>query len=250
MKHQRLILCILVGLVFRPNLMSAATSGVTVATIKAIVPTRFDLKLLDSTDPKDREALLSEMLFGVVEYRTDLGDLLYARYQTETNIGVKTDMLAVLHKYKHPSVSSLFEDARASTNRAERETAAYVESGIYSNAIAVVTIDALCTNAKHQLKHLDLLTRPLWFETLFTLRYNAAACGYDAKVGDALAEFFLKHLEPDFFQIRVGISMVLLEQKHPALRKLIESLKASKDADDRELATYLESKTSKVAARN
>jgi hypothetical protein len=236
------VFCIVTALVIAVKSLGAKPPGNVLTTNTPVELTRFDAKLLDSANSRDRSELLGEILFGIVQYSADLGDVLYAQYQTETNTGVRMDMLAVLHKYKHPSVSSLVAQTIASTNSADREIVDWVGSGAYSNAVAPITTDLLCARAKQYLRRMDKLTRPLWIETLFSLRYNATACGYDDKIGDALAEFFLEHPGSDFFQIRVGISFVLLDQNHPSLPRLIEELKKSTSPDDHDLAVYLESK--------
>ena len=212
--------------------------------------TRFDIRMLDSTNYSASAQIPFYVIGGIIRYEPALGDILAGRYSAETSPVAKLLMLAALRKYKHPSAPLLLDEAKASTNRNDRENAELIESGSYSNSFAAFIDDPniLCTRVRVHLRHIDTLAPNLWPETLFMLRYNAEACGYDEKVGDAFVEFYHKHPEEEFYHIRVGILFVLLNQRHPALPTLIARLKQSTKRDDTDLAAYLESKLSVATA--
>jgi hypothetical protein len=220
---------------------AAELPGNAATSISPVELTSFDVKMLDSANGYYRSKIPFYILVGLAKYEPVLGDMLAVRYQAEKDATARLVMLAVLHKYKHPSVSTLLEETKVGGNRDDQEIAKLIESGGYSNILAPATPEAHCEDTKRRLKHLDEITPPLLLQVLFTLRYNARGCGYDDAVGDTLADFFLKHPGADLFQIRVGIALVLLNESHIALPKLVEGLEGSPNVDDRELAAYLQS---------
>jgi hypothetical protein len=180
---------------------------------------------------------LDDLWRGNIPYQSGIGDLLVTRYNGDAPVAVRPVILWVLHKYKHPQVGQLLEEAKRTARPGELEVLKCIESDLDprdpSIGMRVYRVN---------LEHIDTLTAHELEQITYGLYTYPDKFKYDVKVGDALANrYAVLPKGQEYYHARQWILKVLHQQQHPAFPALLEKLRSSDDPDEQKWAKELES---------